>query len=191
MTTNRSITRRSGLCPGSGARLSLKMPIKFANGTTIGPVTIICTTVLFLAVIACFVILSLFGHVDNVRGWITPLIPVLSIIGSTFLLWAKSHSVLASTTAASSTAAVNAAQARDAATHVEQVIGDVGTQVADNADKLNGQLEAKIAAAVSAALAQRDAALTAGAVVPAVTTTAKKTAARKRTAAKRTTTKGS
>lgn len=158
--------------------MSAKLPIKFSNGTTIGPVTIVCSTVLFLAMIACFVILALYGNADQIATFIRPLIPVLATIGSALLLFVKTHTVQTTALEQGQQAASTAAEAKSAVEHVSG-------QVEATQKQLNGALDARIANAVSTALAQHDATLTAATTVPAKKTTARKTAAKK------TTTKGS
>lgn len=160
-----------------------KVPIVLANGTRIGPVTIVCSTLLFLAMIACFVILALYGDPNSIYKFIGPVIPVLGTFATGLLLWVKAHTVQVSATQQAAQAAENAAKAEQTAQHVNDTVTQVGTQVADNAHQLNGELNGKIINAIFAAINDpqfRDAIRTAFAEPPQPV---------KKTAAKRTTRK--
>lgn len=147
--------------------MSFKVPITLANGTRIGPVTIVCSTVLFLAVLAGFVVLDLYGNPDNTLKLVGPALPVLATIASALLLYVKAHTVQQTAALQGQQAVTTAAEAKATVEQVGKAVADVDQQVADNATRLNGELEAKIAKAVAAALANHDAAVTAAVVTPA------------------------
>lgn len=128
--------------------MSLKVPIKFANGTTIGPVTIVCSTVLFLGMFACFVLLMLYGDYTKLANVLRPLIPVLATVGSALLIWVKAHDVQT----------INLQQS--------ETVNKVSDQVAATQSKLNGELDTRIASAVATALAQHDVTTIAATVTP-------------------------
>jgi thiol:disulfide interchange protein len=119
--------------------MSRRVPIKFSSGTTIGPVTVVCVTITVLAFIAMFVILAIYGTENNVDQWVRPLIPVLATIGSVALVYAKAHRV------------------GTQSTHQNEAIitktENVQSTVENNAEQLNGVLEAKINSAVAHAIA--------------------------------------
>lgn len=146
--------------------MALKMPIKFANGTTIGPVTIVCSTVLFLAMIASFIVLALYGNANNVATFIRPLIPTLATIGSALLIYVKTHNVQNTTVQQGQAAAATAADAKVAATDAKSAVDHVSQQVTDTQAKLNGELDARIQSAVTAALESKTILPAASVVLP-------------------------
>lgn len=132
------------------------MPIKFANGTSIGPVTIVCATVMFLAMIASFVTLCLYGNAAQVSSFVRPLIPTFATIGSALLVYVKTHNVQTTAIQQGQQATTSAAEAKTAVQHVSE-------QVTATQAKLNGELDGRIQAAVAAALEAKT-------VLPAETT---------------------
>lgn len=121
--------------------------LKLRDGTIVGPVTMICATLAFLGVLACFLILFLIQPAQA-DVYVRSLIPVLASVGATALIWFKAHTVQQRNTeenvAINSNVITAAKKADDASA--------VATKVAEQVD---GQLETKIECVLNRVLSER------------------------------------
>lgn len=132
------------------------MAIQTPRGYQISPIAMMCATVCFLGVIACFVIFVLFGNVDNTRTLgevIRPLIPVLASVGSALVVYIKLKSTSQINTQQNIAIAERADTIVDKSDKAASLAAEAAATVSTT---FNGDLDQRIAEAVAKALAARD-----------------------------------